>query len=467
MKSLAKIILLCYIIFASSCEGGSSQKTQIAVPDAETAITNVNVIPMSSDTLLQNQTVLIKEGKIAAVGPSDLVTIPEEAMIIDGSGKYLIPGLAEMHAHIPGDRNGMEIVEETLFLYLSNGITTIRGMLGQPFHLELKKQVANNQVLSPRIFTSGPSLNGNTVKTVEEAREKVTAYKAAGYDFLKMHPGIKLEVFNEIVKTANDVGIPFAGHVSNLVGIRRALEAKYASIDHIDGYLEGLVSESEGVDPTQNGFFGYNFTDLANEEMLADLTRMTKDAGVWVVPTQSLMERWVGPTSPQELAEGEEMKYVSKRILDSWVKRKVDFQAEASYDPEKADRFNLVRRKIIKALHEEGVGILLGSDAPQIFNVPGFSIQHELYYMIESGLSPFETLKSGTINSAIYFDMEGQFGTVTEGAAADLILLNSNPLDDIKNVSDKSGVMVRGKWLSQEEISERLNQIAAKYAEEG
>lgn len=467
MKSPTKIILLSYIIFATSCEGGSYQKTQIEVPDAETAIIKVNVIPMNTDTLMQNQTVLIKEGKIAAVGPSDLVIIPEGAMVIDGSGKYLIPGLAEMHAHIPGDQNGMEIVEETLFLYLSNGITTIRGMLGQPFHLELKKQVANNEVLSPRIFTSGPSLNGRSVKTVEEAREKVIAYKEEGYDFLKMHPGIKLEVFNEIVKTANEVDIPFAGHVSNLVGIRRALEAKYGSIDHIDGYLEGLVSESEGVDPTQNGFFGYNFTDLANEEMLPELTKMTKDAGVWVVPTQSLMERWVGPTSPQELAEGEEMKYVSKRILDSWVKRKVEFQAEASYDPEKADRFNLVRRKIIKALHEEGVGILLGSDAPQIFNVPGFSIQHELYYMVESGLSPFETLKSGTINPAIYFNMEGQFGTVTEGAAADLILLNSNPLDDIKNVSDKSGVMVRGKWLSQEEISERLNQIAAKYAEEG
>ena len=467
MKSLSKIILLYYIIFASSCESGSSQKTQIEVPDAETAIIKVNVIPMNTDTLMQNQTVLIKEGKIAAVGPSDLVTIPEEATVIDGSGKYLIPGLAEMHAHIPGDQKGTEIVEETLFLYLSNGITTIRGMLGQPYHLELKKQVANNELLSPRIFTSGPSLNGNSVKTVEEAREKVMAYKEDGYDFLKMHPGIKLEVFNEIVKTANEIDIPFAGHVSNLVGIRRALEAKYGSIDHIDGYLEGLVSESEGVDPTQNGFFGYNFTDLANEEMLAELTRMTKDAGVWVVPTQSLMERWAGPIPPQELAEGEEMKYVSKEILDSWVKRKVEFQGNSSYNLEKASRFNLLRRKIIKALHEEGVGILLGSDAPQIFNVPGFSIQHELYYMVESGLSPFETLKSGTINPAIYFDMEGQFGTVTEGAAADLILLNSNPLEDIINVSDKSGVMVRGKWLSQEGISERLNQIAAKYAEEG
>jgi imidazolonepropionase-like amidohydrolase len=193
---------------------------------------------------------------------------------------------------------------------------------------------------------------------------------------------------------------------------------------------------------------------------------MTKDAGVWVVPTQSLMERWAGPIPPQELANGDEMKYISKEILESWVNRKIEFQGNPTYDPEKADRFNLVRRKIIKALHEEGVGILLGSDAPQIFNVPGFSIQHELFYMVESGLSTFETLKSGTINPAIYFDMEGQFGTITEGAAADLILLNANPLDDITNVSDRAGVMVRGKWLSEEEISERLNQIAVKYAEE-
>ena len=463
MKFLSVISYVFLVFCAPGCGNGVSQQTE--QPEVQYTITNVHVIPMDSEIILENQTVLISNGKFSAIGDVDKVEIPENTVVIDGSGKFLLPGLAEMHAHIPGNQN-MELLEETLFLYLSNGITTIRGMLGQPYHLELREKAVNNDILSPRIFTSGPSLNGNSVKTVSDAREKVTAHQESGYDFLKLHPGLTLENFNEIVKTANEVGITFSGHVSIDVGVRRALEAKYASIDHIDGYLEGLVPEDAGADPSQNGFFGYNFTDIADRNLIPELAKMTKDAGVWVVPTQSLMERWAGTRTPEELADEPEMKYVAAKTRDNWIKTVSDYQNRPEFNREKAARFNQLRRDIIKALHNAGAGLLLGSDAPQIFNVPGFSIQHELQYMIKSGLTPYEALKMGTINPALFFNKEGEFGVIKTGASADFLLLDANPLDDIDHVQTRSGVMVRGVWLPEEEIQKRLDRIAAKYAEQ-
>ena len=162
----------------------------------------------------------------------------------------MLPGLAEMHAHIPDKSWDDPLVQETLFLYLSNGITTIRGMLGNEVHLPLREKASNQEILSPRIFTSSPSLNGNTVTTPEEAQEKVKNYAEAGYDFLKLHPGIRKHVFDSLVAAANKYGIPFAGHVSNLVGIRHALKNGYQTIDHVDGFIEGLVPKEAGVNPT-------------------------------------------------------------------------------------------------------------------------------------------------------------------------------------------------------------------------
>jgi len=456
--------VLFSVILISGCGSGSTQTDNISVPDAQTAITNVNIITMENEEVLENQTLLIKDGRFVAMGNASNVTVPENAKTIDGSGKYLIPGLAEMHAHIPGN-DDMEYLEEVLFLYLSNGVTTIRGMLGRPYHLELRDLASKNEILSPRIYTSSPSLNGNSVKTIEDANEMVTAFQEAGYDFLKLHPGITLENFNEIIRNANEVGIQFSGHVSIDVGIGRALEAKYSSIDHIDGYLEGLVPADAGVDPTDNGFFGFNFTDIADESLLPDLVSATKEANVWVVPTQCLSERWAGSIAPEDLASEPEMKYIPRGTLNDWVKRSREFRNSPDYSVDRANKFNQIRRNIIKALHDGGVGLALGSDAPQVFNVPGFSIQHELGYMVQSGLTPYEALKAGTVNPAIFFEKSGDFGVIAVDASADFILLNSNPLEDIGHVRDNAGVMVRGRWLPEEEIQSRLEQIAEKYKE--
>jgi len=433
------------------------------VNDKETIFTHVNLITMENDQVLEDYSVLIRNESIVLIGKTESVKVPSGALVIDGTGKYLVPGIAEMHAHIPGISRGKEYIEETLFLYISNGITTIRGMLGEPYHLELKKDVAEGRTLGPRIYTSSPSMNGNTVRTIEEAQEKVIKYHAQGYDFLKIHPGIKLEVFNEMVATANKVGIPYSGHVPVDVGIRRAIESRYGSIDHIDGYLEGLVPKSKNVDPSSNGFFGFNFTNIADEGLINELVTMTKSNNVWIVPTQSLMERWAGDQTAEDLAKDPEMKYISKNTLNSWVNAVSDFQNGDDYQAETAVRFNEIRRKLIKELHDGGVGILLGSDAPQIFNVPGFSIQNELHYMVSSGLTPYEALQTGSVNPARFFGQENEYGMIKPGYSADLVLLKSNPLDNIAAFRENDGVMVRGKWISGTEIQRNLELIAEKY----
>ena len=437
----------------------SSPTTKQAISPSATVITNVNVINVRDGQIDEDRYVVIDSGRIIQLlEPMD--NLPEEVTTINGSGKFLLPGLAEMHAHIPSPDQGEEYTKNILFLYLANGVTTVRGMLGHPQHLELREQAATNQLLSPRIFTSSPSLNGNTVKTPEEARTKVMAYQQDGYDFLKLHPGIQLEAFDEIVNTANEVGIPFAGHVSVDVGIRRALESEYASVDHVDGFLEGLVPANAGVAPDENGFFGYNFTELADTSTIDELVQMTKQHSVWVVPTQSLFDRWFSPEAAEQLARAPEMKYMPETILNNWVSSKQNLIGGEKYDSVQWAQFNDIRNRLMYQLHQNGQGLLLGSDAPQVFNVPGFSIHHELQAMLRAGLSPLEAIRIGTLNPAKFFGQEGAFGEITEGASADLVLLDANPLDDLENLKNPAGVMVRGQWLSREDIDTRLREIA-------
>lgn len=405
-----------------------------------------------------NQMVVVDSGIIVRIAPT--IEIRGGVETIDGSNKYLLPGLAEMHAHIPSPQWGRSNINETLFLYLSNGVTTIRGMLGHPLHLELREQAEKNEILSPRIFTSSPSVNGNTVKTREEAIEKITAYKEAGYDFLKMHPGLQQEIFDQIVSTANEVGIPFAGHVSVDVGIRNSLNAGYATVDHVDGFLEGLVPESAGVTPTENGFFGFDFTELADVDKIDDLVRLSKEKKVWVVPTQSLFERWFSPLDPDSLAATPEMAYMPKSTIESWVRSKKSLIEGDNFNAQKWEKFDQIRKSLIHELQQNGHGLLLGSDAPQVYNVPGFSIHHEIQGMLNAGVTPLQAIQAGTINPAKYFKKEGQFGELVEGASADFLLLNSNPLENIASLRNHEGVMVRGKWLSRNQINQRLTEIA-------
>lgn len=451
---IKRTFLLLLALAVNACGPAQEKASSTAI-----LIKNVHVVDVVSGTLLPDQQILVDSGRIRAIAPE----IPDAEYYrntIEGQGRYALPGLTEMHAHIPSPPTSEKRIEETLYLYLAGGVTTIRGMLGHPYHLGLRQRVEQGQVPGPRIFTSSPSLNGNTVQTPEEAIRKVRQYAAAGYDFLKIHPGIQREVFDSLAATAREVGIPFAGHVPVDVGIRHALESGYATIDHVDGYIEGLVPESAGVRPGENGFFGFNFTGLADTARIGELMAMTRKHKVWVVPTQSLFERWFAPTGADSLLAQPEMKYMPKATLENWRRVKNQYMEDPAWDAEQWKTFDAIRLELIRRLSTEGYGLLLGSDAPQLFNVPGFSLKHEIAGMRRAGLSPIEILRMGTIYPARFFGQDGVWGSLDTGKEADILLLSTNPLEDPGALDSLEGIMVRGAWFSREDLDRRLLEIA-------
>ena len=439
---------------------GAALLATSTVAQEVTVFRNVSVIPMDTERVLDAQTVVVRGERIESISAAASAQIPQNARVIDGSGRYLVPGLAEMHAHVPpGD--DPQYVEEVLFLYVANGVTTARGMLGTPSHLQLRERLARHEVLGPRLFTSGPSLNDNSVGSPDDAARIVREQARAGYDFVKVHPGPTRAEYDAAVQAGAASGIKLAGHVPADVGVLRAIEAKQATIDHLDGYVEQLVPEARRQ---QGGFFGLDLADAVDRSRIPAVVAATKSAGVWNVPTQTLIEHWPAesPTVEQLLARPE-MAYVSPQTRDQWANAKRQLVSAPGYDAAKARALVGVRRELIKALHDAGAGLLLGSDAPQVFNVPGFSLHHELEAMVAAGLTPYEALRMGTADPAVFFDVEDEFGTIRAGLAADLMLVAANPLEDVKALDRPEGVMVRGQWLDRAALDARLAEIAARY----
>lgn len=458
-------IALLSALLSTAC--GATDAGEATVVDADlldsaetvTAFVGVNVVPMDTERILEDQTVIVVDDRIAAIGPAASTRLPQGAVRIDGSGKWLVPGLGEMHAHVPPDGDAAERV---LFLYLSQGITTARGMLGEPGHLALRERLESGDVLGPRLYTTGPSLNGQSIPDADSARSAVLHQRELGYDLMKIHTGLSREEYDAIAETGDEVGLTWAGHVPADVGLARALEAGQASIDHLDQYMEAIVID--GTDVSESLFFGLNLAGSVDEAKIEEVARATAAAGVWNVPTQSLIENMASTTPAEEMAASPPMRYMPPRTVARWVEQKRGFVQGPGYSPEGAALAIDVRRRLIKALHDAGAGLLLGSDAPQVFQVPGFSIQHELEILVESGLTPYEALRAGTYNVAVYFDALDDFGTVEVGKSADLILLEGDPLSDIHNMARRAGVMIRGRWLPADEIETRLESIAESYA---
>jgi len=448
-----KNLLFILIVFVSL--NGYGQQL-IDSRQREIVFTSVNVVPMDTEKIIENSMVIVKDGHITAIGKK--LKYGKEALVIDAKGKYLIPGLAEMHAHVPPNEN-IESHKEVLFLFAANGITTIRGMLGHPKHLELRSMVNSGEVFGPRFYTTGPSFNGLSVKTPERGAEMVREQKAAGYDYLKLHPGLTKDNFAAISKTAKEVGIPFAGHVSFGVGVWRAIDAGYSSIDHLDGFVEAMVPGIESMVEQQTGLFGMFVADKADVSVIPKLMKELKEKNIWVVPTQSLADRWFASNfTGDEFLKDPDSKYMDKKIVNQWIDSKKNLMANEQYDAKKIDDFIKLRRKLIYACQQNGVGLLLGCDAPQVFNVPGFSTHNELKYLVDAGLTPYQALRTGTVNVAKYLNL-ADAGTIKPGAVADLVLVNGNPLTDITNTKKVEGVMVRGKWLSKSEIEAGLKKL--------
>jgi len=425
----------------------------VAGPDAQqktsVAFEGVTVITMDSERVLTDTTVLATGDSIVTIGPG-AAKLPEGTIRVDGRGKFLIPALAEMHAHIP---NNAAEAERVLFLYVANGIGTIRSMLGDPSHFRLRERVMRGEIAGPTMVLSGPSFNGQTASTPAAAAARVAEQKKAGYDFLKIHPGIPRTAFDALAAAADKAGIRFAGHVPADVGLQRALEAKFSTIDHLDGYVEALAGS--GAPASQN--FGINLMSRIDESRIAALAAQTRAAGVANVPTQILLENWYGPETPEAMRQWPEMRYANPADVEQWAaSKRQNLQAVSAADRQ---RFITVRRRLIKALQDAGATVLLGSDAPQVWNVPGFSIHRELATYVAAGLTPYQALATGTRNVAAHLNARGASGTIRPGARADLVLLDANPLQNIANSSRIAGVMVGGRWLAKEAIDKRLGEM--------
>ena len=427
----------------------------------EMIITPVSVITMENDKARDNQAVIVKNGVITYVGDAKNAKPSEDAIRIDGKGKYLIPGLAEMHAHVPPNGD-IDQAKDVLALFLANGVTTIRGMLGHPNHLQLRNMINKGEIVGPHFYTTGPSFNGQSVKTPERGAEMVREQKAAGYDYLKLHPGLTKETFPAIAKTAHEVRIPFVGHVSYRVGVWMAIDAGYSSIDHMDGFIEAITPGIDTLAEEQTGLFGSWIAYRADESKIPNLVSKLAEKKIWVVPTQALAERWQSPEPASAYLSAPEMKYMKADELKGWEKAKNDYLNNPNFSKEKASALINVRRNLLRQCQKGGVGLLLGSDAPQIFNVPGFSAHHELKYLVDAGLTPYEALKTGTTNVATYLNKSNNSGMIKQGYVSDLVLLNGNPLNDITQTTAVEGVMIGSKWLSKEFITSELKRLERK-----
>jgi imidazolonepropionase-like amidohydrolase len=460
--SRGRIVAAATLAVAASTVARAQAPAPPAAPPP-LAIQNVTVIPMDSERVLDDQTVVVDGRRITAIGPAATTSVPEGATRVDGRNRFLLPGLAEMHAHFPPpaalEQYGEAFADRLLYLNLACGVTTVRGMIGGPRDLQVREEVARGARLGPQIFTAGPSINGQSVPDVRTAWRTVTEQRAAGYDLLKIHPGVPRAAFDEVARTARAEGIPFAGHIPADVGLVRALLSGIRTVEHLDGYVEALQKDGTAL-PAQAGFFGASIVDTVDEAKIAPLAAATRAAGAWNTPTQILIDNLYGGVSLEEVDARPEMRYLPAALREQWRKGAQQFRG-ADFDAARGRRFVEMRRKILRALRDAGAGLLLGADAPQVYNVPGFATLRELESLVAAGLTPFQALQAGTRNPALALGVPESFGTVEVGRRADLLLLEANPLRDIRNVRKRAGVVAAGRWLPAAELEAKLTDYAS------
>jgi imidazolonepropionase-like amidohydrolase len=428
-----------------------------------TAVVDVNVIPMDTERVLPHQTVLVRDSRIAWVGPAASADIPTGAERIDGRGGFLLPGLADMHVHIaPGEGRASDAAGRVLRLLLAHGITTVRSMIGHPAHLSLRAGVQNGTVPGPTIVAAGPPLWGRDVTTPDLARQAVAAQAAAGYDFVKVITGFSPPVYDAIVAAARAARLPVAGHVSGDIDLARALAAGQ-QIEHLDAYLEALVDDDAPVRRSASQLSPGAILDHLDAAKIAGVVAAVRRSGVYNSPTLALFTRVASAETADVLAARPEMRYVTPQALAAWREQITAMRTDAP-PPARRARFVAIRRQLVNALQDAGAPLLAGSDSPQLFLVAGAALHEELEALVAAGLSPYAALRAATATPAEYLGQRGAFGVVAVGARADLVLLTANPLERIAAASRIDGVMVRGRWVDAAARQRLLDEVAASAA---
>lgn len=453
---LLACLLGCRSAPAISPEAETAARTE---REPAVAFVGVTVVPLDSEQVLENQTVVVRGERIEALGPAASTPVPPGATRIEGRGRFLMPGLVDMHLHLqPGDGTVRDAAGQQLTLLLANGVTTARSLGGPPSGLMLRERVARGEVLGPVLRVAGPSLNGKSVQGPEMVRQRVREQKAAGYDLLKTHGSLGRETYDAMVDEARAQGLRLSGHVTPDVGLFRALEARQ-QIEHLDGYLGALLPEGDPAAPTLDQVEFGDALGRMDASRIPSLAEATRQAGIMNSPTLALFElvASVDPVPSQRALP--ELRYVPAALVERWA---ADLSAPelAQAPAEGKRRFTELRRQVVRALDAAGTKLLVGSDSPQLFMVSGFAVHRELEAQQAAGLSPLTVLRAATRNAAEYFGESQQWGSVAVGQRADLLLLDANPLEDVKHTRAIAGVMTRGRWLPRSELDARLDAVA-------
>lgn len=453
-----------------------------AQPQTHLVLTHVTVIDASGAPAQRNMAVVITGDRITEIGKIGHVHVPKNAEVFDETGKFLIPGLWDMHVHW--------YAKKYLPLFIANGVTGIRLMWGQPIHHQWRKEIEQGTLLGPRMVIASPIVDGPNpfwpgsigVANEEDARLVVARVKQDGADFVKVYSRLPREAYFAIADEAKKQGIPFEGHVPFSVTAEEASDAGQKSFEHLFGVLPGCslrgdelnkairddLAESIASGTRLDFELGQRFRKLSHVELdsystekAAALFARFKKNGTWQCPTLTV-NRSYAYIDDQAFRNDPRLKYVPIRIKSDW---------EPGRDPTLVGRTpeDVVFAKnefqkgleVTAAMQRAGVGILAGTDVLNPFCFPGFSLHDELALLVQAGLTPMEALQSATLNPARFLGKEKELGTVATGKIADLVVLDANPLEDIGNTRKIVGVVFGGRFFTRASLNEMLREVEA------
>lgn len=462
-NSMFSLLLICGVTFS----------TFPAQADV-TAFTHVNVIPMDSERVLPDQTVLVRDGTVVAVGETGSIAIPRNAQKIEASGKYLLPGLADMHAHISSyageDAIGenFEVAQSQLLMYAATGVTLLRDTSGSPSHETFRQRLAGGEWIGPELYYTSPVLEGERavwdfakkVTDVAEAERLVREYAENGYWGIKVYHTLSKEVYTAIIKAGKRYGIPVIGHVPFEVGIDAALRSGQYSIEHYRGYdFDGVPEQNLWIDGGRTAERFGSWLKMSDQRM-ADLVAATVVNGVWNVPTLAVNRLLFDAPSRKAVTEHPRFQRVHKILREQMVGSNA-LDEIFSLESRQALGAALPRMlDLTRALNEAGAGLMIGTDAVIPAYVPGFTPIDELKSFVEAGLSNYQALRTATVAPAKFLHQDDRLGSVAVGKVANLILVESNPLENLEALWNLSGVMLHGKWHTLAELERKMEQMA-------
>jgi imidazolonepropionase-like amidohydrolase len=447
---------------------------QSEAPSASLILTHVNVVDVLSGSLQRDFTVTIRDGRIAAAAPATRAVVSAKARVVDARSKFLIPGFADMHVHWYDERY--------LGLFIANGVTRVRQMWGMPMHLEWRKRIEAGELLGPRFSISSPILDGPNpsypgsivVGDAEIAAKVVAGIKTNGYDFVKVLSRLPREAYFAIVRAARENGLEVVGHVPVAVTAGEAADAGQASIEHLTNILVSsstaeqrlreLLTQQQVGNATQPMSADARGGARELQEKLLDTYDDAKAAGLfarfakahtWQCPTLVGL-RAMASIDASASASDPRLKYLPREIRES-LKPGNDprLVGKSPADYELDRRVFRKDMDIVRAMRQAGVEILAGTDVPLV----GFSLHDELDLLVQSGLTPAEALRTATINPARFLHDEAANGSVAAGKNADLVLLDANPLDNIRNTQRIAAVVVRGRYLDRGGLDAMLGSV--------